>query len=559
MTPAEILACFKVYPNVFFIGAAKPPLTFLSQQHRALNLVWALDETGVPFRETSFAVIGAGLAGLMTSASLIVKGADVSILERTADVMALQQGNMNRFVLPHLFEWPTPGSAYPKTHLPFLNWQANTAGSIASEVIGQWNRVNFLPEFGVEVVGVSHTGRPEIRCANGDVRQFDYVVVTSGFGVEDKHICRHTPFYWRNDDLDQPVVGPGTYTCFISGLGDSGLIDALRISLQNFEHGKFLSWLLSNQWIVEKANNVRTQIIEATPESEAWRQFHNLDIPPEISAELISKRRPNTRVILNGRHPTPLHGDALISTKIAIALMWKLNLIEYKCANLTNVRILQNKRCVINFANDQVPQPEPMTLDKVIVRHGPQSKLRLLLGDLGFNEISSVENETHQKQAAIAQFPVGYLANEFMSLNQETFFELKFALGTFADPWDPVYPAQLPVVFSALNSLGDQLRVEKLSQSFTTDGMTLAGRECVVNWQGMTCEFRIEDGPFETKGGHRAGPVIAVKTLHRTLLDYLLNNDPLASVLIKKLFLNLSLRWERSLTHGIRFTQLNCL
>ena len=72
------------------------------------------------------------------------------------------------------------------------------------------------------------------------------------------------------------------------------------------------------------------------------------------------------------------------------------------------------------------------------------------------------------------------------------------------------------------------MRVEKLSQSFTTDGMTLAGRECVVNWQGMTCEFRIEDGPFETKGGHRAGPVIAVKTLHRTLLDYLLNNDPLA-------------------------------
>ena len=66
--PKDILALMAVdekkYPNVYFIGGRATRLTFLSQQQRALNLVWALAREGKLQPDTRLAVIGGGLAGV---------------------------------------------------------------------------------------------------------------------------------------------------------------------------------------------------------------------------------------------------------------------------------------------------------------------------------------------------------------------------------------------------------------------------------------------------------------------------------------------------------------
>src|SRR5215213_4435655 len=142
MTPPEILDRMRVpeHPNVYLIGRKAMRLTFLSQQQRALNLVWALHQTqSLLGKEVT--VVGAGLAGLTAAFAACKLGANVTLIESKRVPLHLQRGCQLRFVHPHILDWPKEGSANPLTELPCMNWGGDMAAGVCDIILEEWATV----------------------------------------------------------------------------------------------------------------------------------------------------------------------------------------------------------------------------------------------------------------------------------------------------------------------------------------------------------------------------------------------------------------------------------
>ena len=108
--------------RMFSIGCFADRVTVYSQQHRALNLIWALTTTNHITPAATVAVIGAGFAGLAAAAALVGTGATVHLIERSSEVLPLQRGCACRYLHPNMYDWPSLESLDDWTRLPFMNW-----------------------------------------------------------------------------------------------------------------------------------------------------------------------------------------------------------------------------------------------------------------------------------------------------------------------------------------------------------------------------------------------------------------------------------------------------
>ena len=84
--------------GIYWIGRKATRLTFLSQQQRALNLVWALSSDGSLTRDSRVAVVGAGLAGLTAAYAAHQLGVPVTIFKSKSVALHLQRGSELRFI-----------------------------------------------------------------------------------------------------------------------------------------------------------------------------------------------------------------------------------------------------------------------------------------------------------------------------------------------------------------------------------------------------------------------------------------------------------------------------
>ena len=129
--------------QVYCIGAGATRLTFQSQQHRALNLIWALKEKWrrenlSNFKSKTVVVIGAGLAGITAALAAKEVGATVTLIERKGEVLHLQRGTQMRFIHPNIYDWPADHAVERMTDLPILNWGAGMAARVVEVLLEQW-------------------------------------------------------------------------------------------------------------------------------------------------------------------------------------------------------------------------------------------------------------------------------------------------------------------------------------------------------------------------------------------------------------------------------------
>lgn len=67
------------------------------------------------------------------------------------------------------------------------------------------------------------------------------MILAVGFGLERRMEPISFRSYWEDDSLHQGMTLPGREMhVFVSGTGDGGLIDTLRICLRDFDQGNFL-------------------------------------------------------------------------------------------------------------------------------------------------------------------------------------------------------------------------------------------------------------------------------------------------------------------------------
>jgi hypothetical protein len=260
-----LLGCFGRYITVY------------SQQVSALNLAHALHRTGKLGAKTRVAVVGGGAAGLTVSVAAARVGATVTLLEKLHAPMGVQRRSTKRYIHPHIYDWPAPGSEIDDAQLPILNWTARNADGLATLIEREWkkevdryqNNKQLVSHFEVREVSVEPTSSAcrtvTWNAAGPHGGDFDIVILAVGFGREsDTDGLQHR--YWEDDRLDK--IDDEKKACLISGCGDGGLTDLMRLCIKEFRH----DWIVGMFADDPKSREIGRHLLE--PE-ERFRESGN--------------------------------------------------------------------------------------------------------------------------------------------------------------------------------------------------------------------------------------------------------------------------------------------
>ena len=255
------------HPNVFVLGtlsARSERIAVISQQTRAVNLIHCLFATGRLAAGKRVCVVGGGAAGLTAAAYAMQKGAEVTVLERN-DLLWNLRGCRTRWLHPNLFRyWPDPRWKCVGTHLPLMNWYAGYACDVGELLLSKYRafeasqssrknlRISFPGQQTARDTRVEPRGEcwkvswsePEGVGRSRREAEFDAIIVATGFGSEARLRDTEASVYWLDDVLERERPEPRERRYLVSGTGDGGLTDLLRIRIKGFRHHHLREWLL---------------------------------------------------------------------------------------------------------------------------------------------------------------------------------------------------------------------------------------------------------------------------------------------------------------------------
>jgi hypothetical protein len=236
-------------PQLYLLLCDGARVTLRSQQIRAMNLAWALRERLES--RPCVAVIGGGGAGITFAAAAAHIGASVTLYE-SHRLMHLQQGSWHRPLHPEIYTWPDDTAFRPVSHLPLLGWTTGTAHDVATEIVAKFRSLaHELGEARLKIregvrVMLDRLGRPRGNdVSDNESASFNLIVIATGFGIESGPSGLALNSYWRSDSLDQPFLEPSRSSVVISGSGDGGLIELLRVCVQETDQAPFLDFILA--------------------------------------------------------------------------------------------------------------------------------------------------------------------------------------------------------------------------------------------------------------------------------------------------------------------------
>lgn len=387
----RLLKCFSVpqLHNVFVLGCLERRVTVHSQQIRAFNLIHSLYETTIKKDQTPhFVVVGAGIAGLTAAYAALKKRAKVTILEQHAQPLALLRGCLTRWIHPNIYDWPEVISIRPATDLPAFNWKADYAGEVVKVLMKDWDDLVRQPYgtklkeyFSVSTVQVdekqktiSFTVISESNLQRTEQIRYDYLILAVGFGIEKPVKGLPLLSYWRNDDLAQipPQFTPHHPTeVLVSGVGDGGLTDVMRLRLKDFEHQAFLIDFINDENLSElgsklsllerQIRSMETQLASAF----IHENYRELTIPESAIKAIKDRLRTDTKVTLNGPLTSIFQKDSSVLNRLIVFILLKYGGVRYYAGKIKNIKSMPTLRQKVNFENRDSGE-----YDRVIIRHG---------------------------------------------------------------------------------------------------------------------------------------------------------------------------------------------
>jgi hypothetical protein len=385
-------------PGVFVLGCFERRVTLYSQQVRALNLVHSLFQAGRE-REgklragSKVLVIGGGAAGLTAAAGAAVRGCKVTLLEQMGVLLPLFRDNFTRWLHPHIYEWPRPGSEVPQANLPLLDWKADLAREVARQLLTQWEPL--AERYSI----ITHCHVRDIRIRAPDVNsqrlvtwnapghdedRFDTVILAVGFGLEKPPANAPVRSYWGTDSLGDTARDPTRprLRYLVSGIGDGGLIDLCRLCLRGFRHEEVVRQYLSSPAL----DSLKARLLELEEdfhanrlqETDFFRRYRELSVPPELDKQLRRDLRDDTSVVLNSTSPSPLSPRASILNRFLASRLIQLGKVTYKPGSVEVTRV--DAGFSVTFTEGGLRETE--SFDDIVIRHGPVSPLQPLLRHL---------------------------------------------------------------------------------------------------------------------------------------------------------------------------------
>jgi hypothetical protein len=400
----DFLALLRVpaAPNIYVLGSYARYVTLYSQQVRALNLISALEGQIGP--GTKVCVIGGGAAGLTASAAAALLGADVTLLERLSGLMELQRNNRQRWIHPHIYDWPLyqDSELSDRAGLPILDWKADYADRVADQIVAAWQQIqssrpNALKyELSVQLQNVSGRSvtwsRPGLEPDRSQTRDFDHTILAVGFGLEPDNSCQWS--YWEEDDVDSGLVRPDqTRRWLISGTGDSALTDLMRLCLKRFRHAELPELFRGASGLTGAREDLKeiSRHPEATTSKGLTKLFDNLNTHG-LEAILRDRRRHDVEVFLSVKSRDTLYDRrASVLNRFILRLLTALEayrpidrggILEVTHAGRTMVcaadRTIQSCDDVSNFSvrfeSESSAVETPADFTRVLLRHATSPK-----------------------------------------------------------------------------------------------------------------------------------------------------------------------------------------
>ncbi len=383
------------FKNVYVVGCIDRRVTFLAQQNRAINIVYALWEQGL-IEGRRIGILGAGLAGATAAIACHHKAAaEIVVLEKMLQPLWLQDES-ERFIHPNIYDWPNAGWSAGETALPFMNWSAGSASAIVRRLRREIQKYVDREEIDLRVGmsafdlkrdgtawvaswdqnGTGHGPGAELRAQ----RVFDVLLVTVGFGQE----TASPPFsqfgYWEPDNLRGQLAGGGT--AFISGCGDGGLTDAIRMLLDQFSHAEIEQ--LADHQAVHALYPAILQIERSTETIEDGQQltdaYLRLEVPQEFDQLLERKLRQGVSVVLNGQGVAPFARSSCALNRFLVSRLIRLGRVTYRRGAVTEENLrreVDDGQVVVSIDHEG-----DVHAKFALKRQGPDAELQKVLPEI---------------------------------------------------------------------------------------------------------------------------------------------------------------------------------
>ncbi|MBJ7501005.1 MAG: NAD(P)-binding protein [Sphingopyxis sp.] len=415
--------------RIYLLFPSHLRITFYAQQIRALELVEQLRGESWTDKLSSIAIVGAGASGMTAAAALkmagLREGLEITLFESRDQIMPLQTGSLNKFLAPHLIDWPAEGSTQRRARLPILDWDEAIAGNVAMDLVTQFARFDVKTEISttIEKIVAVPNGVELLTRKDGlqKKRRFDLVIVAAGFGLEAKPtgIESDTTSYWRVHPKQGPSLDGETRRkrFLISGLGDGGLIDFVLFACPGLSHEMLCDRLVNSgdaQRLVDDINAIETGIWSepaSVPDIEA--AYAALDIDPLARAVIQPWLGAGMEfTLLTGGHQLFGRGTAPLNR---LAAMLVIRAMELTGRGDDIVRI---------FGAEHRPDRDGKTVyivggvehldqfDEIVVRHGDTSRNAW---DFKNAEIASKVAELRARRDAISERPRTPLLPEYLA------------------------------------------------------------------------------------------------------------------------------------------------
>ena len=381
-------------PQLYVLGCFAQYVTVYAQQVRAFNLVDALVGRGRLTAHNHVAVIGGGIAGLTAAAAAAVRGVErVVVFEKQGATMRVQRDTDKRFLHPHIYDWPGPDAdAAPEDDRAghdILDWNANRAATVVTQLDVGWQHVRLhhpaleAPRLQCQDIGVLRQGgRWRIEWCDQPAESFDVVLLAVGFG---RDASAGTQSYWTDtslDDMDEEFGG----TWFVSGYGDGGLTDLMRLCIMDFRHREVLEHIdAATREVVGvrlvEADNRRRAPSELAEQFLAAAAAVKQDLDPHL------KKRAIGRVVLNCPSEDALFsGRSSILNRLIVAYLKVDKRFELFDGGRVELPLNhQDGRYRISFQD----RPDLFVADRVIIRHGPAPAIEADFPGLRFRQLKA--------------------------------------------------------------------------------------------------------------------------------------------------------------------------
>lgn len=388
------------FPRVYVLGSLERRVTVYAQQVRALNLVYALQACKRLTSGSRVAVVGAGAAGLMCAAGALHSGAQVTLLEKCKHVLPLfrmadPEKPVNRWLHPRVYDWPQPGWDKPRASLPLLDWRSGSVAEVAEQLLTGWNRIaqtfqtTLKSHIDVNKVRIAKSTEHAVRLSwtkteSGRKRpgrgDFDIVVLAVGFGLESYERADERS-YWEPDDIDssagfrEGIDAPKTW--LVSGCGDGGLTDLLRVRLDGFVHEQMLAALLPSDSDERDALETRVREIEDDARAQGsgaadflTKAYGDVRVEAVVSA-MEANLRKDTTAVLNSPDGAYLRPEASALNRFLVRQLYAAGGFDEEPGLIKSVTDAPGGRVQVLFESgiDE-------SYDRIVRRHGPSPALK---------------------------------------------------------------------------------------------------------------------------------------------------------------------------------------